>query len=178
MSSDINLVSSKTHQLEKELERLKALKIIAVGSLSVVALISILLFVITITLPISSVKKDKEQTLSNISALHEKLVKYSLINNRLNDISGIIKSRKNYDLLVSTVLNKLPADLSVDSMTIDSGTFTLVISGVSLTPIDNFIEDIIVLGNEEKIIKNLVIQGLLANADTGKYTLTLKADTL
>lgn len=178
MSNNINLVSSKTEQLERELKRLKALKIIAVASLAVVALISILLFVITLTLPVSSVKKDQEQTLSSISSLHEKLVKYSLINDRLNNIASLIKSRKNYVLLVNTVLNKLPADLAVDSMTIEGKTFTLVISGASLTPIDKFIEDITVLGDEEKIIKNLVVQGLLVNAESGKYTLTLEADTL
>lgn len=178
MISDINLVSSKTHQLEKELKRLKALRITAVGSLAVVALVSVLLFVITITLPIPSVKKDQEQTFSNISSLHEKLVKYALINDRVNNIAGVIKSRKNYAKLASVILGKLPADLSVDSMTIDGGTFTLVISGGSLTPIDDFIESVRVLGDKENIIKNLVVQSLVANAGTGKYILTLHADTL
>lgn len=178
MNSDINLVSSKTHQLEIELKRLKALKIIAVGSLAVVVLVSMLLFIITVTLPVSSVKKDQEQTLSNISVLHEKLIKYSLINDRLNNIAGVIKSRKDYSKITNAMLNKLPADLSVDAMTIDAGTFTLVISGDSLTPIDNFIEDAVVLGDKEDTIKNLVIQSLVANADTGKYTLILQADTL
>ena len=178
MNSDINLVSSKTQQLEREIKRLKMLKIIAIFSLAIVALISILLFFITITLPVSSVKKDQEQALSGISSLHEKFVKYSLINDRLSNIASLIKSRKNYDLLVNTVLNKLPADLTVDSMTIEGKTFTLVISGASLTPIDKFIEDITLLADEEKIIQNLVIEGLLVHAESGKYTLTLEADTL
>lgn len=177
-SSDINLVSSKTYQLQEELKRLKTLKIIAIGSLSLVALVSVLLFIITITLPVASVKKNQEQTLSNISSLHEKLVKYSLIDDRLNNISGVIKTRKNYAKLAGLILNKLPVDLSVDSMTIDGGTFNIVISGGSLTPINTFIEEIVVIGNRDNIIKNLIVQGLVANIDTGKYTLTLQADTL
>lgn len=178
MNSDINLVSSKTQQVEAELKRIKALKIAAIGSLAVVGLISILLFIITVTLPVSSVKKNQEQTLSNISALHEKLTKYTLIDDRVNNIEGIINSRKDYTKLLNTLLDKLPPDLTVDSMIIDAGTFTFVVSGQSLTPIDNFIEDVRILGNKENIIKNLSIQSLIVNAGGAKYILTLQADTL
>nr|MBI5456074.1 hypothetical protein [Candidatus Levybacteria bacterium] len=178
MSNDINLVSSKTFQFEQELKRLKTLKIIAIGFLAMVALVSVLLFVAIFALPTSSVKKEQEQALSNISSLSEKFFKYSLIGDRLNSIAGIIKSRKNYSLLINTVLSKLPADLSVDTMTIDNGTFILIVSGGSLTPMDNFIEDVVILGNKENIIKNLSIQSLVVNTGSGKYTLTLQADTL
>lgn len=178
MNSDINLVSSKTQQVEAELKRIKALKIAAISSLAVVGLISILLFIITVTLPVSSVKKNQEQTLSNISALHEKLTKYTLIDNRVNNIEGIINSRKDYTKLLNTLLDKLPPDLTVDSMIIDAGTFTFVVSAQSLTPIDNFIEDVRILGNKENLIKNLSIQSLIVNAGGAKYILTLQADTL
>lgn len=178
MSNDINLVSSKTYEFQKELKRLKVLKITAIGFLALVALVSVLLFIITITLPISSVKKEQEQTLSNISVLHEKLVKHSLINDRINNISSVIKTRKNYAKTASIILSTLPSDLSVEAMNIGEGTFTLIISGTSLTTIDTYLEDVIELGNKEEVIKNLVVQGLTANAGNGEYTLTLKADTL
>lgn len=178
MNSDINLVSSKTNQIEKQLKNLKVLQIVAISSLAIVLLISILIFVITVTLPVESVKKDQEQTLSNISSLSEKLVKYSLINDRLSNISDIIKERKDYSKIANSILDKLPTGLSVDAMTIDSGTFSLVVSGTSLTDINSFIDDVSVLGDKGDIIKNLLLQSLIANADNGKYILTLQADIL
>lgn len=178
MNSDINLVSSKTNQIEKQLKNLKVLQIVAISSLAIVLLISILIFLITVTLPVASVKKEQEQTLSNISSLSEKLVKYSLINDRLSNISDIVKERKDYSKIANSILNKLPADLSVDAMTMDSGTFSLVVSGTSLTEINSFIDDVSVLGDKGDIIKNLLLQSLIANADNGKYILTLQADIL
>lgn len=175
-SGDINLVSSKTFQLEKELKRFKTLKLAAIGSLSLVALVSVLLFILTITTPVSSVKKDQEQTLSNISSLNEKLVKYSLINDRLSNISDILKTRKDYANISALMLDKLPVDLAVESLVIEDKTLSLTVSGTSLTLIDSFIKEIVVLGDKETVIKNLVIQSLTTNADSGKYSLALIAD--
>lgn len=178
MSNDINLVSSKSHQFQKELKRLKILKITAVGFLALIVLTSLTLFLLTITLPTSSIKKEQEQTLSNISTLHEKLVKYTLINDRVNNIASIVKSRKNYAKTANVILSKLPTDLIVESINIEEGALSLVISGPSLTAINTYLDDVIELGDKEDTIKNLVIQGLTANASSGKYTLTIEADIL
>ena len=177
MSSDINLVSGKAYQLEKELKRLKLLRIIAVLALVTVSTISILLFLVTLLLPISSVKKDQEKTMSNTALLREKLIKYYLINDRIKNISQISKERKNYSTIANTLMDKVPADLSVDILTIENGTITISIGGISLIPINEYINSIIEIGDKRQGIKNLTVESLLFN-NTGKYVLTLQADVL
>lgn len=178
MSSDINLVSGKVYQLEKELKRLRALRIVAVASLVSVALISILLFLIIILLPISSIKKNQEKTLSNIALLREKLVKYSLINDRVKNISQISSKRKNYASIANTMVEKVPPGLSVDILTVEDGTISISVGGVSLIPINEYIDTIIRIGDKKEGIKNLTVESLVLNNNTGKYILTLQADVL
>lgn len=177
MSSDINLVSGKAYQLEKELKRLKVLRIIAVLALITVSGVSILLFLVTLLLPISSVKKDQEKTLSNTVLLREKLVKYYFINDRIKNISQINKERKNYSIIANTLIDRVPADLSVDILTIEEGTITISTGGISLIPINEYINSIIEIGDKRQGIKNLTVESLLFN-NTGKYVLTLQADVL
>ncbi len=177
MSSDINLVSGKAYQLEKELKRLKILRIIAVLALVSVSAISILLFLVTLLLPISSVKKDQEKTMSNTVLLREKLVKYYLINDRIKNISQISKERKNYSIIANTLIEKTPANLSVDILTIENGTITISTGGISLIPINEYIDSVIEIGDKKQGIKNLTVESLLFDT-TGRYVLTLQADVL
>lgn len=178
MSNNINLVTGKTFDLEKQLKRIRILRITAIASLAIVSLISIALFIITVTLPISSVKKDQEQTVANIALLHKKLVTYSLINERIKNISGIISARKNYGKTSDIILSKLSPDLTIDSLAIEKNTLTIGISGQSLITINKFIDDILDLSNGGKTIKNLVVQSLLLNSGNEKFTLNMQADTL
>lgn len=178
MSDDINLVSGKAYQLEKELKRLKVLRITAVVSLVTVALISILLFVITFLLPIESVKKDQGKTLSSIGVLHGNLIKYSLINDRVKNISEITSKRKSYASAANLLIDKVPGSLSIDILNVEDGTIAISIDGVSLIPINEYIDTIIEIGDRRSVIKNLTVESLVLNNNTGKYILTLQADIL
>jgi hypothetical protein len=178
MSNDINLVSGKAYELEKELKRLKALRITAVVALVSVALISVLLFLITLLLPISSVKKDQEKTISSIALLKDKLAKYSLINDRVKNIAEITKQRKNYSTITNTLIEKVPTDLSVDILTIEDGVISISVGGVSLIPINEYINTVIDIGEKKQGISGLVVESLVLNNNTGKYILTLQADIL
>ena len=177
-SSSINLVSNKILKLENEQKRLRLFKIVAVASLVFVASASIILFIITLALPISSVKKDQEQTLSSISALRKQLVKYVLIKDRVKNISEFMSSRKNYASSANTIFEKLPQELSVETMILEDKILTLSVSGDSLIPVNEFIDDLVEIGDSGKIIKNLTIQSLVLNFSNGRYILSMQADIL
>jgi hypothetical protein len=176
MSSSINLVSNKNVVLEKELERLRILRITALVSLVIVLSASILVFVLNLTLPLGSVKKDQQMTIVNISLQHKKLVTYTLISDRVKKLSSIISQRKNYVSQINEVLGKVPGDVSVGALEIQLGKMTMSVSATSLEPINKFIDDIVVLGNKGKVLKNIIIQGLSLDVGSGKYTLSMQAN--
>ena len=107
MNNDINLISNKDATLLKGKKRLKQIRIIAVISLVIVALISVIIFIINSQTSLSSIKKDENSTIQSISYLNKKAAKLAIVNNRLKDISDILKKRKNYTSAISTLLQQI-----------------------------------------------------------------------
>ncbi|HYM64971.1 MAG TPA: hypothetical protein VES68_00580 [Candidatus Sulfotelmatobacter sp.] len=178
MSSEINLVTGKTFSLEKRLKQTKILRIIAIVCLVLVSLASIVLFLITVTLPISSVKKDEEQTISSLSLLHKKHASYALVSDRITNIKAISSSKKDYARTINEILKNVPETLSVDSMIVDSGKIEISFNGSSLLDMDKLINNLIAFNNSKKYIKNLLIESLVLNSRSSKVTLLLQADIL
>jgi competence protein ComGC len=178
MNNNINLISNQNVELEKELRRLKKFRLISMICLIVVSLVSVLIFVLNLTLPLESVKKEQSATAANISLLHKKLVTYTLITDRVRNISNILSQRGNDIPQVNEILGKVPTDLSVDGLEIQTGQINISVSGTSLVPINKFIDDMISFGAKGKIIKDIIIQGLSLDASSGKYSLSMKASIL
>lgn len=175
MSESINLISSNSVQLEKELKRLKQLRMVAVVGLVIVSLVSILIFILNFTLPLNSVKQNQQLTIANLTSMHQKLATYTLTRDRIANISKIIALRGNYVPQINEVLGKVPAELSVDSLEVQTNTLKVTISGGSLSSINKFIDDMISLGDQGKVVKNIVIQGLSFDTASGKYSLSMQA---
>jgi hypothetical protein len=176
MESSINLVSPKNAQLEKEQSRLRIARILALVAMFSVVAVAILVFVINLTLPINSIKQQESATLSNIAALHGKLVQYYLIEDRVNHISNIIAQRGQLPSTVDTLLAIVPGELSVNLLQIDAQHVSFDVSGASLVPMNKFIDDITLLGTQKNILKNVVIQQLSLDVKDSKYTISVQAD--
>jgi len=176
--SSINLVSTKVAGLEKELERLKIFRIAAVTCLAIVLLLSVLAFILNVTLPISTVKKEQQAAISGISLFNTKLTQYTLLTDRVKNITDIIAKRADYGSQLNQIFGKIPADSSIDTLNIEPGKISIIISSASLLSINNFIDAIVDFGNEGKILKNVIIQGLTLDSESGKYSLNIQADIL
>jgi hypothetical protein len=134
-----------------------------------------LIFVLNFTLPLDSVKKEQVTTASNIAIFHKKLVTYTLIADRVKNISNILSQRGNYLPQVNDILGKIPTDVSIDGLDIDTGTIAISVSSTSLVSLNKFIDDMVSLGAQGKVIKDIVIQGLSLNVNDSKYILSMKA---
>jgi hypothetical protein len=177
MSGSINLVSPKNEQLEKEQNRLKIARISAFVIMLCVAGIAVLVFVINLTLPLNAIKHNEDITLSNISTLQKKLTQYSLVEDRVNHVSNIIGQRQKLPDVVGVLVNTVPSDLSVNSIQVDSKNISLDISGSSLTSMNELIDNIIMLSQQQKMIKNVVMQQLSLDVKSSRYSISIQANT-
>ena len=178
MNNNINLISNQNVELEKELRRLKKFRLISLTCLIAVSLVSVVIFVLNLTLPLDSVKKEQGATAANIATFHNKLVTYTLITDRVTNISNILSQRGNYMPQIDAVVGKVPSDVTVDQLNVETGGITLSVSSTSLLSINKFMDDIVSFSNQKKVIKDLVIQSFSLDANTGKYALDLKATIL
>lgn len=178
MSNGINLVSSKSEAQDKEQKTLKLLKIFAVISLFSVALLSIVVFLINFTIPISAVKREQEETLAQISTLSKKHAIYNLTKDRLTNISKVLKIRKDYAKSLNVIFTKIPSPLVVTDIRVENDSLAMAVTGNSLLLINDVIESLIEFSNGKKIISDLVIESLVFNPQSGEYVLSIKANIL
>ena len=141
-----------------------------------VAAIAVLVFVINLTLPINSIKTSEETTLSNIAALHKKLVQYYFVQDRANNLSNVIAKRNKVPDIADALLAATPDDLSISSIQIDAKQISLIMSGGSLISMNKFIDNVTMLGQQKKIIKNIVVQQLSLDVKNSKYSISIQAD--
>ncbi len=178
MSNDINLVSNKDEASLKEKRRLRQVRVIAVVSLVVVALASVLIFIINSQTSLSSIKKDENSTLANISYLNKKAAKLAIVNERLKNISDILQKRKNYTSAINTLLQLMPPGVYTATLELDKNDVFLVANSNSLLSIDKLLNGVIDLSSKKQVIGSVRIESLTVNVKTGNYSISIKTKLL
>lgn len=178
MNSSINLLQQKDDQLIKKQERLKILKLTAGISLAVVAFLSIIIFILNMQFSVTSIKNEQNSIINSISSLKDKSAKIVLVNDRIKGISEILKQRKDYSGLIEKVLVLVPSRAKITSFEISKDTLSMTVSSNSLLSINTYLNDMIKLSQDEKLIKSLAIKGITVNFKTGEYNLSINATVL
>ena len=178
MNKSINLVSNRNEQVERELLILKIIRVVSVSLLITISVVAISAFILSTQISLSKIKEEENTTLSQISALHDKLTTYYLTKDRLTNISRVLSTRRDYGKHINAILEKVPQDLGLEAISIEKEIITTNFSGVSLISINKLIDDISALGKEKKILANVKLQSLSLDVKSGKYFVFLKGEAL
>lgn len=178
MNKSINLVSNRNEQVERELLILKIVRVVSVSLLITISVIAISAFILSTQISLSRIKEEENATLSQISALHDKLTTYSLTKDRLTNIARILSTRRDYGKHINAILEKVPQELSLEAISIEKEIITINVSGKSLIPINKLIDDISLLGKEKKLLNNVKLQSLSLDVKSGKYFVLMKGEAL
>ena len=178
MVNDINLVSNKDESTLKQKKQLRFVRITAVVSLAIVFLFSVLIFVISSMIGLSSIKNSENSALNSISFLHKKEAELAIVNNRLQDITTILQNRKNYTSEINSLLQIIPSGAYVNSIEINKDSLTLVIVSNSLLPINSFLNSLTGFAQKNQLVKDVIIENLSINGKTGLYSLSIQATIL
>lgn len=178
MNSNINLLQQKDDQLIKKQKRLKILKLAAGISLAIVAFFSIIIFILSTQFSVSSIKKEQNSVINSISSLKEKAARIILVNDRIKGTSEILSKRRNYSNLIQTVLKSVPSETKTASLDINKDILNMTVSSNSLLSINTYLEEMIKLSQEGKLIKSLAIKGITVNLKMGEYNLSISTTIL
>lgn len=177
MNSDINLVSPKDDQSVIEKKRLRIVRNIAYVLAGIVVLFSIIVFIISTSFSNSSIKKQQESAINQLSMLKDKSAKVFVINNRILNIEKVLKQRNDFSSIES-LLQIIPSSVKTNSLNFSEENISLTLISSSLLPLDDLINKYLDKVAKKQIIKNLSINSLNINEKTGNYFLTIKADFL
>ena len=174
MSTDINFLSGSDAELQMRKKRVRFLNMIAVGSLVVVGLISLSIFLATQAVNLDSIKKDQASTIKKINQLGNRQYNLFVANNRIEKIDNILKVRKNLSKTMGSLMAKVPDQMTLDSFSV--GDKEVMISGKSksLAAIGVFINNLTDMARKKEIIKSLTL-GSLSLVENG-YQLSIKSE--
>lgn len=172
MSRDINLVLKEDTEVLKHKKEIKKVRLAAAGSLLVVLLISLSIYLLNLRTGSSSIKEEKEALSSQLTPLREKEAKLKAVNDRLNNISLTQAKRNDVSKIVSALLDKTPSGMSVDSLEFTEGLIAVKVSSGSLILIDEFVNNLIDMAQRKEIIRTLILNSLDLSV-LGEYSVSI-----
>lgn len=175
MSNEINLLIKKDNNLLKEQSKLKVFRLIAIGSLLTILLISLSIFLLNQKLSNSSMKveKDRESILVEMKPFRENESNIIIVNNRIDNITKVLKKRMDVYKILNTILGKIPDGILTETLEFSEKKISMNITSVSLIPIDVFFNDLIEMAKRKEIVKSLTLESLDASPLTGSYKISI-----
>ncbi len=175
MNKDINFLAIKTSQKGEKKKGLMLVKVTAISSLILVAILSVLAYYLNGKIYPQALKNERDYLLRSLSTLHNREAKLAIVSNRIGNISELIDKRVDYSKLISKFFEKMPNGIKVDNLRIDKQTILLTVSSNSLLPINEFIDGLIELGREKEI-SILLLDSLSTSEASGTYSVSLTAN--
>ena len=167
MSSDINLLVEKDKKLLKEQRKLKVFRLIAIGSLVVLLLISASVPILNQQLSDGSIEEDRDSILSEMLPFREKEAKLTIVNNRIDNISKVVNKRVDVYKIINTLLGQAPEGILVYSLEFTEKQISMKISSGSLGPVDGLINNLVDMAKKKEIIKVLTLDSLVTELARG-----------
>jgi len=178
MSNYINLIQNKDEEVTKEKKKIKILNFIAISFLTIIVLCAVIIFIISTQFSLSSIKRDQNAAIFGISQLKSKAGKLLIVNDRIKGITEILNKRKDYSIVSNSLLGLIPQGVVVKAFSLDKDSVKISVSSSSLSSINTFLNALVSFSSQKKIIRNLVMEGIIVNTKTGQYTLSIGATIL
>lgn len=176
MTTNINLLLRTDEESLKRRKRIKLFNFIATSVLVGVGLISLSLFLLTRAIDIPSINKEQENVLGKISGYQARQLKLFVLNNRVENIDKILKTRKDFSKVTSGLLAKVPSQLVIEDFEVDNKTVVIAGESRSLFVIGELINNLTDMVLKKDIIKSLTLNSLVLNVDKNVYQISIKSD--
>lgn len=176
MSANINLLLRTDEESLKQKRRIRILNLAAVASLIAIGLISLSLFILIQTASFSSINKEQEDALKIMSQFQSRQAKLLILNNRVENIDKILKVRKDLSKTMSSLLVKVPNNLSIDDFEVDDKSVVISGQSMSLFSIGEFINNLTDMVLKKEIIKSLTLNSLTLDGGRNVYLISIKSE--
>ena len=155
MSKEINLVLQEGIEELKQKRKLRRFRIAAVSSLIVVLVISLSLYLLKLNLS-SGLEERKNSLLSQLDPLRNKEAKLKIVNDRIRNISSIQGTRKD----ISKIVDEILTAMSIENLEFEETSVLLEASSNSLVLIDDFINNLIEMGEQKRVVRTMILDSL------------------
>ena len=173
MSSDINLLPEKRKSSYRYRQIVKVFKIVSIAILIVITISSITVFFLKSRSSLPSLEKEEKDIISNINLQSTKAVKFILVSTKLKSISEIITKRADFSKRITTVMQKIPEDVSIDSFSIGENGLGISASCNSLYFCGVMFDEFTSMVAGKDLFKYVYLKNLTYNVSNNKYLFSL-----
>ena len=170
---DINLIKVRDDSSAKN-RKLTRLKRGALILLLSVGVISVILFLINLSSPINSIKKEQNNLLTTISESNEKAVKLSIVNERVSAVTKIRSKRPDYIGVLDLATKNLSEGVRTAGLALDESSVSITVSSPSLLSLNNFLNGVIDSSRNNSKIKSVSMESLSASDISTFYLMSVK----
>lgn len=174
MNNEINLLPDKTKQASRFLKKREMLHMTSIGILFLVSFLSITLFILIALSPLPSLRQREKDEAKRLSFFNEMIVKILLTKDRITQIKRLFETRLVYSNTLEIVKKHLPPNVLIEEIHTDQKTILVTVTSNSLSPLDQFIGDIVQFNRNEKTFKKIKLISLEQDFEKGKFILTLE----
>lgn len=175
MSEGINLLLNKNKNTRKNQEIIKVLRITSIVLLFLVAISSVVVFLLKLQSPLTNLQNEERDVLSSISVLHPKVARLFLVSDRIKNISEIISKRPDFEKRIAIILKAVPNDVSLSAFNIDNKNVSITASSTSLSSIGQMLDSLVAMVTNKELFSKINLQGLTVDGTNGSYKVSIEA---
>lgn len=176
MNANINLLLRTDEESKRRKKGVKILNFAAGVFLLGVGVTSLIIFLLIQSVNPSSVKREQEDVLKSMSAFQDRQVKLFILNNRAENIDKVLTARKDLAMVTNTLFEKTPIRLSIDNLEVDEKSFFISAQSTSLSPINEFINNLIDMVRKKEKIRSLTLSSLIFDEGKNVYQVSIKGE--
>lgn len=177
MSNEINLLYNKKQGNRVRLSaKIRLYRLIALGLLSCAGFASVVAFLLVLASPLPGLKQQEKALLATLGAQDSKILKLTLISQRLADITTIINKREKADSIMELFRKDVPESASIKNFSLNQKVITMTLSTQDLDDIEAYDKSLISLTKEKRIVDKVVLTGISIGDGSpieANYTITL-----
>ena len=175
MNNGINLATNRrsVKSISVVKDRLRVLRISSMAMLFFVGAGSVLISILIVFSPLPQLRKDEAKVRNELAVFQPDIYKLAFINNRGDSIKKIISKRSLYDRKLEVIGSKLPADVSLDSLSIDKKNYTLKFSSKNLDSIDSLLNSLVAVTGKGKDFLGIYLTSISTDEVSQKFILVV-----
>lgn len=177
MSNEINLLYTKKQGNPTRLSaKIRLYRLVAFGLLSCAGFASVVAFLLVLASPLPSLKQQEKSLLADLSTNDSKILKLTLISQRLSDITTIMNKRAKADSTMELFRKDVPQSATIENFSLNQKIVTMTLSTQDLTDVETYNKALVALTKEKRIVNKVVLTGISMGEShpiEANYTITL-----
>lgn len=176
MNTNINFILPKDKEFEERQRRKRVINTIALIFPIMVGVVSLATFLITQAINTAGIRKQQGEVISKISQLQDKKIKLFIVKDRLDGIDDLLKKRISFSENIRSLLSKIPSEVIVENLEIDSKEVILIVSSTSLKSIDEFVNSLANMAEKKEVVSSLSLDSLVFEEKDNNYLVALRSE--